>query len=311
MTDAPTPPAGPPPVNDTQAASEVMDGWFRSRLGGVVVPLVAAFLAFVVGGDRHPRRRPQPARGLPGDLRRNRAEPGVLLRRRVGHRLEEPPADAHRLHAARLHRHRGRLRVPLRHVQHRRPGPVPRRLLRLDLRRDAPRRPARRAAHRALHRRRDRHRNGLGRHRRAAEGERRRPRGDHDDHAQLDRDLRRPVALRAGRADPGRRAVAAQVGRAPRGRQAPDVRNRAPAGPRRRLHRDRRARRLHAAPEPDDARVRGARGRASTPRRRATAASPWAATTSWRSRSPADSRASAARSTTSAGSSRSRRTTSR
>ncbi len=49
MTDAPTPPAGLPPTNDTPAASEVMDGWFRSRLGGVAAPLVAAFLAFLVG----------------------------------------------------------------------------------------------------------------------------------------------------------------------------------------------------------------------------------------------------------------------
>ena len=39
----------------------------------------------------------------------------------------QPPADADRLRAAHPHGPRGRVRVPLRHVQHRRPGPVPRR----------------------------------------------------------------------------------------------------------------------------------------------------------------------------------------
>ena len=41
--------------------------------------------------------------------------------------------------------------------------------------------------------------------------DRRRARGDHDDHAQLDRDLRRAVPLRARRPAPGRRAVASHA----------------------------------------------------------------------------------------------------
>ena len=43
-------------------------------------------------------------------------------------------------------------------------------------------------------------RRGLGRHRRDPQGDRRRARGDHDDHAQLDRVLRRALPLRPGRA---------------------------------------------------------------------------------------------------------------
>ena len=97
---------------------------FSDRAGGVLVPLAATFLAFLVGGIVVARHRPQPARRLQGDLRRHRPNwffPGDGGTRRGGAR---PPADADHHDAAVLTGARGRLRVPLRHVQHRRPGPV-------------------------------------------------------------------------------------------------------------------------------------------------------------------------------------------
>ena len=180
-------------------------------------------------------------------------------------RRGQPAADAHLLGAARLHRARGRVRVPLRDVQHRRAGPVPRRRNhgRLDrlvaapaalasctsssqsspVRSQAP--PGRGIA-------------GL------LKATRRRPRGDHDDHAQLDRDLGRRLPLRPGRAVTERHAgVRARVERRARRVEAEGLLGRpAPAGaPRRLLPRDLRPRRLLDHAQPHDARLRGARGR--------------------------------------------------
>ena len=75
------------------------------------------------------RRGRQPDRHLQGDLRRLRPELAVPVgdRRRPHARGAEPAADADPDHAADPHRPRGRVRVPRRPVQHRRPGPVPRR----------------------------------------------------------------------------------------------------------------------------------------------------------------------------------------
>ena len=121
------------------------------------------------------------------------------------------------------------------------------------------------------------------------------------------------VPLRSRRAAPERhRRLRPDLERRRRGGEAAGLLGRpAPAGPAHRLlRRDRRARRLLADPEPDDARLSASRPSASTRRRRATAASASPATTSWRWRSPARSPGLPARSTSSAGSSGSRRTTS-
>ena len=58
----------------------------------------------------------------------------------------------------------------------------------------------------------------LGRDRGLPQGDRRRPRGDHDDHAQLDRDLRRAVPLRARRTAAGRGTGCCRVRRRRRAR---------------------------------------------------------------------------------------------
>ncbi len=114
----------------------------------------------------------------------------------VGHvvrllRGAEPPADADRLRAARPHRARGRVRLPLRDVQHRRPGPVPRRLDHGRLGWLGVAEPPRAPAHPARGRRGRPRRRSLGRDRRAPEGDGRSTRGDLDDHAQLHRALGR------------------------------------------------------------------------------------------------------------------------
>ena len=78
--------------------------------------------------DRRPRRphhRPQPDHGLPGDLRGSGVQLAVWADR-AGHASvgARPPADAPRRDAADSLRARGRVRVPLRPLQHRRAGPV-------------------------------------------------------------------------------------------------------------------------------------------------------------------------------------------
>ena len=99
----------------------------------------------------------QPVRDLQGDLRGHRADLVHPRDRRHGRGGARPPADADHHDAADPDRARGRLRVPLRHVQHRRPGPVLGRPLGRDLRRHAPRRRMPRvAAHRPRDRRRAR-----------------------------------------------------------------------------------------------------------------------------------------------------------
>ena len=171
--------------------------------GGVIVPLLTAVLAFLVGGlvilvtGHNPISTYKAIFDgtglnwlLPVDERRRPPGGGA-----------EPPADADPHDAADPHRARGRLRLPLRAVQHRRPGPVPRRLLRRGVGRARrspawPQLPARRRSRCARRRRR---RRALGGHRRPAEGDGRGPRGDLDDHAQLDRDLGRRLPVRARR----------------------------------------------------------------------------------------------------------------
>ena len=259
-------------------------------------------LAQKAGGHRRPaahrlprlpdrgRRRPdhdgqQPDQHVQGDLRGRRAElvhrgrlvrdPRPVHRRtrvvpveRQRHRVDgrvQPAADADQLRPARAHRARRRLRVPVRHVQHRRPGPVPRRRDhgRLDrLRRCPASRASSTSSSRSIGGR--ARRRGLGRDRRLPQGDGRDARGDLDDHAQLDRDLDRRLPVRARRAAPERHAaLRAGLERRRRGGEAADLLGRpVPAGaPRRLLRRARRPRRLLDHAQPDDARLRGAGGR--------------------------------------------------
>ena len=158
--------------------------------------------------DRRPRRPahgPQPCERLQGDLRGHGSQLvlPVGLRRRSRGRGERPPADAHPHDAADPDRYRGGFRLPMRALQHRRAGSVLGRLHGSALRRDAPRGTLAAAPHPARPRGLDRRRRPLGRHRGNLEGDGRSPRGDHDDHAQLDRDLRGVVPRRDRRAAPG------------------------------------------------------------------------------------------------------------
>ena len=125
----------------------------------------------------------------------------------------------------------------------------------------------------------------LGGHRRRAEGGRRHQRGDHDDHAQLDRDLGRRLGVRPRRAAAERRPRTcgrARVQRRRGGREAAGVLGRpGAAGPaRRHLHRARGAAHLLGAAEPHDARLRGPRGRLQPGRGGRRRASTSGATTS-------------------------------
>ncbi len=126
--------------------------------------------------------------------------------------------------------------------------------------------------------------------------------------------LGRHVSLRARRAAPEPDAeVRPDLARRRAEGEAPGVlgQSAAPGSPHRPLHRDRDALRLLHHPQPDDARLPGARGRATTRRRPTTAASTCRGTTSWRWRSPGCSPGWRARSTCSAGRSGSRSPTSR
>ena len=224
------------------------------------------------GGDRvpdrrvrRPRDRPQPAARLSRHLQRRRSQLG--LSSDDEHRVDlgvqphpDPAADDH------PHSHRaGRgIRVPLRHVQHRRPGPVPGRPVRRQLARLLPRRHAAAAAHPDRRHRRDARRGRVGRDRRFPESDRRRARGDLDDHAQLDRDLGGDLAVRRRRPAPelGQQRSADLERRRSQRTTAGLLGSPGAPGPRRRLlRRARGARRLCADSQPDDARVRGARGR--------------------------------------------------
>src|SRR5829696_1262403 len=218
---------------------------------------------------RRPRRRADgqgPVRDLPRDLRRHGPELAVPvdLGRRPRRRRAEPAADADPHRSTHPHRPGRRLRVPVRAVQHRRPGPVPRRLLHGRLARLGVRVDAGPAAHRDLHGRRVRGRSAVGRDRRIAEGHDGRQRGDHDDHAQLDRDLDRHLAGQPQRAASEHGAeVRPCVARHRRGREAARLLGGPGAAgpPHRALRRARRAARVLGAAQPDGHGLRGARGR--------------------------------------------------
>ena len=123
-----------------------------------------------------------------------------------------------------LHGGRARLRLPLRTVQHRRAGPVPRRLVlrRLDRLVVRPPRPV--PARDAVPGDRRARRRVLRGDRRHSQGDGRRARGDHDDHAQLDGDLGRRMAVRpAGTAAEHEPAVDPDLERHRRRCQAADL----------------------------------------------------------------------------------------
>ena len=166
-------------------------------------------------GPRRPHHRPQPDHGLPRDLRGSRLQLAVSVADGTGHDGvgARPPADAPRRDAA----------DPLPR------SPSPSRSAAASSTSAArastgsgssspcssgrTSRASPRPLHVALcilagHPR----RSLLGRHRRLPARHRRGARGDHDDHAQLDRDLRREVVIRAQRALAGRSSLASPLG---------------------------------------------------------------------------------------------------
>ena len=158
---------------------------FRRGVSGVIVPIITTVIAFLAGGLIVLATGHNPLSTYTVDLQRDRPQLAVP----VGHRLRacdrgrQPAADAYAGHIFDPRRPRGRVRVPRRHVQHRRPGPIHRRpdhrrLDRLLLRRDAAAPP-----HRVCDRRRSPRRRCVGRNRRCPEGGHGRQRGDLDDHA--------------------------------------------------------------------------------------------------------------------------------
>ena len=186
-------------------------------------------------------------------------------------------ADAAADDAADPLRARGRVRVPLRHVQHRRPGPVLRRPLRRQLvSAHSFAGMAGAAAHPARGRRRDARRRGWA----GIAGFLKATVGAHEVISTI---MLNWIAIWVGewllrRRRPARRTRRtrrADLERHRRQRAAAGLLGRAAAAgaPRRLLHRARRARRLLADPQPHDARLRGARGRLQPGGGRATAAS--------------------------------------
>ena len=226
----------------THTVASQLSGYLRA--GGIITPLLTALIAFFIGGLVVARHGGEPAHHLQGDLRRLRPQLAVPVghRRRPHARGAEPPADAHHHDPADPHGHGGRVRVPRRAVQHRRPGPVLRRALPRRHRGGLAGRAAGLAPHPAGAGSGDGGRRCVGRDRRVLEGDHRRQRGDLDDHAQLRRALDRRVGVRPRRAAAlGRRVgqVGPDLGRGRRGRTAARVLGRpgAPGPAHRDLHR--------------------------------------------------------------------------
>ncbi len=235
--------------------------------GGVIVPLLTVFLAFLAGGlvilvtGHNPISTYKAIFDgtglnwlLPWTSSADRPAAALNLQQTLILTVAADP-----------HRPRGRVRVPLRAVQHRRPGPVPHGLVRRGLGGILVRRDGRTSAHviLAVAGRRPRGR-ALGGHRRPAQGDRRGQRGDLDDHAQLHGDLRRGLPVRARRPAAERRAaLGAGLERHRPRREAPRLlgRPRAPGPPHRAVRRARRARRLLGRAQPLDDRLRGPRRR--------------------------------------------------
>ena len=159
-----TPPrsATGPPKPIKQDPGRLRHPGLAVRSGGFLTSLATTVLAFLIGGVVVAGDRPQPAHGLQGDLQRHRAQ--LVLP--VGHAARDRENAAFNLQQTLLLTTTlifavagGRLRLPLRPVQHRRPGPVDRRRDRVGVGGLVVRRHARPRAHRA----RDRARGPRGR----------------------------------------------------------------------------------------------------------------------------------------------------
>ena len=252
-----TPPA---PAPETEEVYSLRAG-LQERAGGFLVPLAATVLAFLIGGLVVLHHRPQPDHRVQGDLRGSRLQLSLRVADGPGHAgvVAGPPADPAGCDPSDPRGSRRGLLVPVRPLQHRRPGPVLGRVHLRPARGDAPRRPQPASPRRPLHPGRHPRRSLLGRHRRLPPRHRRSPRGDHDDHAQLDRVLRGQVAVRARRAVAGRGALAAAFGDHLRLCDALDHLEAVP--PFRAPDSDRGAFHLLHRSQPHHARVRGPRGR--------------------------------------------------
>ena len=115
-----------------QATSGVRRALWRccSARAASATALITALVAFVDRRLRGARSGPQPAVGVPADLQRHRSQLAVPVGDGRGPdvRGAQPAADADHRDPPGPDGSRGRLRVPVRPVQHRRPGAVRRRL---------------------------------------------------------------------------------------------------------------------------------------------------------------------------------------
>ncbi len=97
------------------------------RGGGIITPLITALIAFFVGGLVVLVTGGNPLETYRAIFDGTGLDWFFPWAAGPRDRRDQPAADADLDHAADPHRPRGRVRVPLRPVQHRRPGPVPRR----------------------------------------------------------------------------------------------------------------------------------------------------------------------------------------
>ena len=168
------------------------------------------------GDDRRRGDRPQPVLDLQGDLQRQRAELAVSLGdgRGTDRCVVQPPADAGPDVLADARGVRRLVRLQVRPVQHRRAGPVHRRGAHLDVGRRVVRGDELRRCTSSSRSSSRRSPELLGGDRGLSEGDRRRARGDLDDHAQLDRVLGRDLPRRPWRPAPeSRRPVESGIER--------------------------------------------------------------------------------------------------
>ena len=217
------------------------------RAGGIVMPVVTTLFAFamamiVIAVTGH---NPFKAfRGIFNGTGLNWFFPWVMGNDRVeaAFNLQQTLVLTTGAHPDRI---RGLVRLQVRPVQHRRPGPVHRRRVHRRVDRLVLGRHGLGAAHLPRRRAGRAGGGGLGGDRRLPEGDRRRARGDLDDHAELDRDLGHAGPRRPGRPAPELdRQVGAGLERHRPGRAPAGLLGRpgAPGAAHRLLHRARRRR---------------------------------------------------------------------
>ena len=131
-----TPPAPPPEKDEVYS----LRAGLYERAGGVLVPLAATVLAFLIGGLVVLITGHNPVTAYKAIF--EGAGFNWFLPWETGDARDAAARDLQQTlragHAAHPRRARGRLRLPLRPVQHRRAGPVLGRVHRSALRRDAP-----------------------------------------------------------------------------------------------------------------------------------------------------------------------------